>query len=245
MQGDASGLTENVVSLLMEVGQVGARQASPAAGQGDNAFFQQACRTMVRNLVDLLLLAGSPVSVADLCRLVSALPRTPDHVGSEAWQFLHRDLGSRYAGPQAALAAALIFFWPALDPRGDPGPMLLFLAALLAMYAASRVGGLRNRLRGVRVHRYYHGTPRLMRFLPRVRELVVKRVVEPALVAAAAGAAFPLSAALGSFLLASAAGLAATISACELAARERAEAMYDQLIGQEGLAERYRRLGDK
>ncbi|QOV92081.1 type IV secretory system conjugative DNA transfer family protein [Humisphaera borealis] len=86
MQGDDAGLTENIVSLLMEVGQIGSRQTSASAGQGDNAFFQQACRTLLRNCIDLLILAEGEVSVSNLCRLVSALPKSMDQVRSEDWR---------------------------------------------------------------------------------------------------------------------------------------------------------------
>ncbi|QOV92080.1 hypothetical protein [Humisphaera borealis] len=159
--------------------------------------------------------------------------------------FLHRDLGSRYAGLQALLALVLIFVWPIVDPTGDPRPMLLFLAAFLIMCFVSRIGCFRNYRKGIRIHRYYHGTPRLMRYFPSLSELTVKRVVEPVVVSFVGLLLLPVSAMLGAFLVASAVGLAITISASELAAQERAEAMYDQLIEQSGISERFNRLRGK
>ncbi|MDB5325427.1 MAG: hypothetical protein JWM57_996 [Phycisphaerales bacterium] len=86
-QGTDSGLVENIVALLMEVGQVGSRQTgSGGAAQGDNVFFQQACRVMLRNGIDLLLMATGKVSVGDLCRLVNSMPRSMEQVRSEEWQ---------------------------------------------------------------------------------------------------------------------------------------------------------------
>ena len=53
-QGEDAGLTENIVSLLMEVGQVGSRQSSTGSAQGDNV------------LIDLLLMAtGRHASQSD------------------------------------------------------------------------------------------------------------------------------------------------------------------------------------
>ena len=87
MQGDDAGLTENLVALLMEVGQIGARQTQAnASSGGDNAFFQQACRVLVRNCIDVSVLAGGEVSVSGLCQVVSSLPNSLEQVRSEAWQ---------------------------------------------------------------------------------------------------------------------------------------------------------------
>lgn len=86
-QGADAGLTENFVALLMEVGQVGSRQSNASvASSGDNAFFQQACRVLMRNAIDLALLAGEPLSVGLLCRIVSSMPKSLEQVRSEEWQ---------------------------------------------------------------------------------------------------------------------------------------------------------------
>jgi hypothetical protein len=85
-QGNDSGLTENLVGLLMEVGQIGSRQTNGGSSQGDNAFFQQACRTMLRNTIDLMVMATGTASVGEICRLVAAMPRSMDQVRSEEWR---------------------------------------------------------------------------------------------------------------------------------------------------------------
>ena len=57
---------------------------------------------------------------------------------------LHRHIGRRYAGLQAMLAMALLFFWPVLDPACDPRPMLWTLVATIALSVFTRLQGLRR-----------------------------------------------------------------------------------------------------
>lgn len=86
-QGGDVGLTENIVSLFMEIGSIGSRHGgSKGDAQGDNQFFHLATKELLRNLISLLILATGRVSIPDLCRLVSVLPRTPDNVASAKWR---------------------------------------------------------------------------------------------------------------------------------------------------------------
>lgn len=161
--------------------------------------------------------------------------------------FLHRDIGRRFAGPQAMLALVILFFWPLLDPHASPFPLLWFLGAVLLMCVVSRVQGLRRKglPGGDPIYRHYDGTPRLMRLFFCQDELRFKRFQEPVIVFFAGMMAGVLSPLLAMFLMASAVALFITVNANTFAHRERAEAMRDRMHEQQVLSERFRSLGGK
>jgi hypothetical protein len=85
-QGAGAGLTENLVSLFLEIAQIGSRQSGPSSNSGENDFFNKAVRVLLRNLVDLMDLSIGHVSAGDLCKLVTFLPCSRDEANSEQWQ---------------------------------------------------------------------------------------------------------------------------------------------------------------
>jgi len=88
------------------------------------------------------------------------------------------------------------------------------------------------------------GYPRLLRFIPCMSEETFKRV-EPFLVIGTGIGLLALNQILGGFLLLSGIGWIVSNAATEIAIGERIGAMHDQLIEQQYLTERFRRLSGK
>lgn len=85
--GAGAGLTENIVRLFMTVLEVG------GAGQnfgGGDAYWGNALRQLLRNAVDLILLAGQPLSLKAIDQVIASAPQSPEQVqdpkAREAWK---------------------------------------------------------------------------------------------------------------------------------------------------------------
>jgi hypothetical protein len=83
--GRGAGLTENLVNLFSEVLQVAERR-SGGAGREDEGYWVRAMRQLIRNCIDLLILATDSVSIPQLYRLVVSLPTSRGQVTDRAWQ---------------------------------------------------------------------------------------------------------------------------------------------------------------
>jgi hypothetical protein len=156
--------------------------------------------------------------------------------------FLHdpRTFGERYMGVQAALALAILFFYPALWARHDAGPMVGLLVAFLLMCGVVRVGTVARRVGGrFREHSYYTGRPWLM---PRraAGENRVKGVLEPVLVFFAGVFSSEFNKPLSSYLMLAAAGLFMSVQSSLMAERQRVLDLNDASIDQRRIMERWR-----
>jgi hypothetical protein len=81
--GAGAGLTENLVNLFMEVSSIGSGE--PRAHGGD-PFWERAMRSLVRNCVDLLLMAGEPASLHAMFDVIRSAPADPASVPSPEWR---------------------------------------------------------------------------------------------------------------------------------------------------------------
>jgi hypothetical protein len=81
--GAGSGLTENIVNLFMEVSSIG---SGDAPAQGGNPFWERAMRSLVRNCVDLLVMAGAPVSLHAMFDVIRSAPADTASLTSPAWK---------------------------------------------------------------------------------------------------------------------------------------------------------------
>ncbi|MBL8828002.1 MAG: hypothetical protein JNM18_13575, partial [Planctomycetaceae bacterium] len=61
--GPGGGIVENLVNLFSEVLQVAERQAK-FGGREDEGYWRRAMRQLVRNLLDLLILAQNYISIS-------------------------------------------------------------------------------------------------------------------------------------------------------------------------------------
>lgn len=84
--GAGAGLTENVVSLFSTVLEIAERGSAGGSGREDEGYWRRATRQLLRNAVDLALLAGARLSVPELYRLVTSAPQSLEQVRSEDWR---------------------------------------------------------------------------------------------------------------------------------------------------------------
>jgi hypothetical protein len=158
--------------------------------------------------------------------------------------FLHRNLGPRYMGLQAAAAVLLIPLWTVFWPHDDCRPLLWFLLAYLAMCFFARIGICWRFLRGRHAHSRYDGTPRLLRLLPWMGELRIKQFVEPALVFTIGVLLLPVSQPLGSYLMLVAFALFASVSTVQVYQRQRVMNLHDAFLDQREVVDGFRRMRD-
>lgn len=158
--------------------------------------------------------------------------------------FLHRaPTGRRWPGVFGLGGAALLFFFGALFPRDDIRPLLVHLAVfLLACLWTRSLTAWRTRRGAGREYGWYTGYPRIMRLVPWIGELWVKRFLEPLVVFTAGVFTLPWSEPLGAYWLGAALSLFLTVNSAELEERARAQEMLDQVHLQRRLAERFREL---
>jgi type IV secretory pathway TraG/TraD family ATPase VirD4 len=125
--GAGAGITENIVQLLCEMLQVAERQ-SGQGGRDAEPYWARATRQLLRNVVDLLVMANGTLSVPDMYKAVISAPGSLKEVGSESWQKSSycyqclRQAESRQKTPAQARDFEIVvdFFcveWPALSEK--------------------------------------------------------------------------------------------------------------------------------
>lgn len=83
--GGGASLTENLLRLFSTVLEI-AERSPGAAGREDQGYWRLACRQLIRNFIDLLVIARGRVSVPDLYRAVVSAPTSSEQLASEKWQ---------------------------------------------------------------------------------------------------------------------------------------------------------------
>jgi len=81
--GAGAGLTENLVSLFMEISSIGSGEAR---ARGGDPFWERAMRSLVRNTVDVLLMAGEPVSLHAMFDVIRSAPQDAASLASPDWR---------------------------------------------------------------------------------------------------------------------------------------------------------------
>ena len=122
-----AGITNNIVHLLCEVLQVAERQSDKGAGKM-KAIWRRATRQLLRNVVDLVVMAKGTLSVPDVYQAVISAPTSLKEVGSAEWQrssFCYRCLRNADARSRARrhprdfkiVADFFLLEWPGLSER--------------------------------------------------------------------------------------------------------------------------------
>jgi type IV secretory pathway TraG/TraD family ATPase VirD4 len=83
--GPGAGITNNIVYLFCEVLQIADRQHGQGGREGE-AYWRQATRQLLRNSIDLLIMARGTISVPDLYQVVISAPTSTAQVNSPDWQ---------------------------------------------------------------------------------------------------------------------------------------------------------------
>ena len=81
--GAAAGLTENLVNLFMEVSSIG---SGDGRTRGGDPFWERAMRSLIRNCVDVLVMAGEPVSLHAMFDVIRSAPSDPSSPASIEWR---------------------------------------------------------------------------------------------------------------------------------------------------------------
>ena len=84
--GAGAGLTENVLQLFLTVAEIAGRGAGGGGGREDEGYWKRSLAQLLRNAIDLVVMATGTVSVPDLYRVVVSAPTGFDQVGAAAWQ---------------------------------------------------------------------------------------------------------------------------------------------------------------
>ena len=77
------GNTENLVELFVTVMSVGRKKASSGS---DGAFWEQAMRQLLRNMLDALRLAGRPMTLDNMRMLIVSAPQSREEADCEDWK---------------------------------------------------------------------------------------------------------------------------------------------------------------
>jgi len=85
-KGRGGGLTENIVHLLMTLLDTAGRNNARGDGREDAAYWRNSCKQLLRNIVDLAILANGRVTVPELYQLVLSAPSSPQMVRSDDWR---------------------------------------------------------------------------------------------------------------------------------------------------------------
>lgn len=161
--------------------------------------------------------------------------------------FLRRGMGWRYPGFQGVLAlvAQLVFLFVAASQRQSAAPVLAFISAYFVMLVFRRAQSRRMRRRGFQCHSSYAGDPILARWLPWFSEKTIRQVVEPLVIAMAGVAVAPVSSILSVEFLAAAFCMRLSYDLPNIRLNNRVEAMNDQLVEQQIVAERFRQMSGR
>jgi hypothetical protein len=81
--GAGAGQTENLVTLFMQVAEIASQRQGQATA---DLYWERAVKQLLRNAVDLLLIAGEAVSLPELFEIIRTAPQDMDEAKSETWQ---------------------------------------------------------------------------------------------------------------------------------------------------------------
>jgi TraM recognition site of TraD and TraG len=84
--GAGAGLTENLLQLFMTVSEIASRGTSGGAGREDEGYWKRALSQLLRNAIDLLVIATHRVSVPELYKIVVSAPTSFEQANAESWQ---------------------------------------------------------------------------------------------------------------------------------------------------------------
>jgi hypothetical protein len=156
---------------------------------------------------------------------------------------LHKRVGDRYLGLQAAAVLLLIPIYSMFWQGYNVGPLMWFLLVYLGAVAVARLNVVTRKRNGIRIHSFYTGFPRCMNKRTKMTELRCKQYFEPLYVASAGLGLYLLGEQpLGAYLMIAGACLYISVTMAAIQFDQRAAAMNDQVIEQEYVAERFREM---
>jgi type IV secretory pathway TraG/TraD family ATPase VirD4 len=82
--GSGAGHTESIVNLFCSVLEAAERKQGQSGGQ--DAYWQRTLKQLLRNTVDLAVIATDDVELPSLYRIITSAPRTPAEAADAAWR---------------------------------------------------------------------------------------------------------------------------------------------------------------
>jgi hypothetical protein len=82
--GVGAGQTENLVNLFCSVLEASERKHGQSGGS--DSYWQRTLKQLLRNSIDLAVIAAGDVSLPSLYRIITSAPRSPDEAAYEGWQ---------------------------------------------------------------------------------------------------------------------------------------------------------------
>jgi hypothetical protein len=145
--GAGAGLTENLVTLFMEVSSIGSGEAR---SRGGDPFWERAMRSLIRNCVDLLAMAGEPVSLHAMFDVVRSAPADMASLSSPPWKLnsacwdkleaaRERALGTPWAIDCREVAGYWLGHFPTLGEKTR--------GSIVAMFSTLAEGLMRGKMR--------------------------------------------------------------------------------------------------
>jgi hypothetical protein len=125
--GAGAGQTENLVTLFMQVAEIANQRHGYASA---DLYWERAVKQMLRNAIDLLVIARGTISLPELFEIVRTAPQDANEAASAAWQkdsicfdYIQKaaDSAAKNPGlqPEYAMAAK---YWLEEFPRMDNRP---------------------------------------------------------------------------------------------------------------------------
>jgi hypothetical protein len=109
-KGRGAGLTENVRKLLTTIADITKQDAEKGAGQQDGRYWDDMKNQLLRNLIDLIVLAKGRITVGDLFGVLSSAPKSIEQSRSAEWQknsYCYQCLREAYHRPKAPMKPEL------------------------------------------------------------------------------------------------------------------------------------------
>ena len=83
-QGAGAGHTENLVNLFASVLEASERKAGQSGG--NDSYWQRTLKQLLRNAIDLAVIAADDLDLPSLYRIVTSAPRSTAEAEDEKWQ---------------------------------------------------------------------------------------------------------------------------------------------------------------
>jgi hypothetical protein len=85
--GKGAGLTENILQLLMTVAEIANRgSGQQGCGSENDGYWKKTLQQLLRNAIDLTVIATGSVSIPDLYRVIVSAPISYEQLESLTWQ---------------------------------------------------------------------------------------------------------------------------------------------------------------
>ena len=100
-EGGGGGLTENIVNLFCRVTDIVMQKNGTRSNE---EYWQRAMKQLIRNAIDLLLMAGRTVSLLEIAQIINSAPQTEAQATDKHWQQSSPLYSYLLAGQKAASA---------------------------------------------------------------------------------------------------------------------------------------------